>query len=85
MCVSITWIFGSGSIFCIFASVTCILIGKNGEYGKTHAKILDSVCNGLKTKSKMPAKINTDIVYIYYCFYCILYQIYAALVSIRHL
>ncbi len=42
--------FGSGSIFCIFASVACILIGKDGEYeknGKTHAKIPDSVCNGL--------------------------------------
>ncbi len=41
-------IFGSGSIFCIFASVACILIGKDEEYGKTHAKISDSVCNGLK-------------------------------------
>ncbi len=40
--------FGSGSIFCIFASVACILIGKDEEYGKTHAKISDSVCNGLK-------------------------------------
>ncbi len=43
---------GSGSIFCVFASVACILIGKDGEYkknGKTHAKILDSVCNGLKS------------------------------------
>ncbi len=24
--------FGSGSIFCVFASVACILIGKDGEY-----------------------------------------------------
>ncbi len=42
--------FGSGSIFCVFASVACILIGKDGEYEKTekkHEKILDSVCNGL--------------------------------------
>ncbi len=41
---------GSGSIFCVFASVACILIGKDGEYeknGKMHAKISDSVCNGL--------------------------------------
>ncbi len=33
---------GSGSIFCIFASVACILIGKDEEYeknGKTHANI----------------------------------------------
>ncbi len=42
--------FGAGSIFCVFASVACILIGKDEEYeknGKTHAKISDSVCNGL--------------------------------------
>ncbi len=43
--------FGSGLIFCVFASVACILIGEDGEYekknGKTHAKISDSVCNGL--------------------------------------
>ncbi len=39
--------FGSGSIFCVFASVACILIGKDGENGKTHEKISDSVCNGL--------------------------------------
>ncbi len=41
---------GSGSIFCVFASVACILIGKDGEYEKTEkrvAKISDSVCNGL--------------------------------------
>ncbi len=31
--------FGSGSIFCVFASVACILIGKDGEYEKTHLKI----------------------------------------------
>ncbi len=42
---------GSGIIFCVFASVAFILIGKDEEYeenGKTHAKISDSVCNGLK-------------------------------------
>ncbi len=39
--------FGSDSIFCVFASVACILIGKDGEYGKKHVKILDSVCNDL--------------------------------------
>ncbi len=39
--------FVSGLIFCIFASVACILIGKDGEYEKTHAKISDSVCNDL--------------------------------------
>ncbi len=42
---------GSGLIFCVFTSVAFILIGKDEEYeenGKTHAKISDSVCNGLK-------------------------------------
>ncbi len=29
----INFFLGSGSIFCIFASVTCILIGKDEEYG----------------------------------------------------
>ncbi len=38
---------GSGSIFCVFTSVACILIGKDEEYGKMHTKILDSVCNDL--------------------------------------
>ncbi len=36
-----------------FASVACILIGKDEEYEKnrkTHVKISDSVCNDLKTK-----------------------------------
>ncbi len=33
--------------FLHFASVACVLIGKDGEYGKTHAKISDSVCNDL--------------------------------------
>ncbi len=41
---------GSGSIFCVFASVACILIGKDGENGKTHAKISDSVCNDLYSR-----------------------------------
>ncbi len=40
--------FGSGSIFCVFASIACNLIGKDREYGKTHANISDSVCNDLK-------------------------------------
>ncbi len=42
--------FRSGSISCVFASIACILIGKDGEYekkGKTHVKISDSVCNDL--------------------------------------
>ncbi len=43
--------FRSGSIFCVFVSVACILIGKNEEYGKTHANISDSVCNGLYSYS----------------------------------
>ncbi len=30
--------FGSGSIFCVFASVACILIGKDGEYEKKMEK-----------------------------------------------
>ncbi len=30
--------FGSGSIFCVFASVACILIGKDGEYEKKRKK-----------------------------------------------
>ncbi len=38
--------FGSGSIFCIFASVTCILIGKIGI--QIYLNISDSVCNGSK-------------------------------------
>ncbi len=41
---------GSGSIFCVFASVACILIGRDGEYEKTEkriAKISDSVCKDL--------------------------------------
>ncbi len=40
--------FGSGSIFCVFASIACNLIGKDREYGKTYANISDSVCNDLK-------------------------------------
>ncbi len=31
--------FGSGSIFCLFASVACILIGKDGEYEKTEKRM----------------------------------------------
>ncbi len=31
--------FGSGSIFCIFASVACILIGKDEEYEKTEKRM----------------------------------------------
>ncbi len=31
--------FGSGSIFCVFASVACILIGKDGEYEKTEKRM----------------------------------------------
>ncbi len=42
-----------GSIFCVFASVACILIGKDEEYEKKkwkkHTKISDSVCNDLKS------------------------------------
>ncbi len=40
--------FGSGLIFCVFASVASILIRKNDEYGKKkkmYTKISDSVCN----------------------------------------
>lgn len=33
--------------FCVFASVAWILIGKDGGYGKTEAKISDSVCDDL--------------------------------------
>ncbi len=40
--------FRSGSIFCVFPSVACILIGKDGEYKKTHVKISDSVYKDLK-------------------------------------
>jgi len=43
---------GSGSIFCIYASVASILIGndeyENDKYEKTHTKISDSVCKDLK-------------------------------------
>ncbi len=41
---------GSGLIFCIFASVANILIGKEDEYEKmekTHKNISDSVCKYL--------------------------------------
>ncbi len=31
--------FGSGSIFCVFASVACILIGKDEEYEKTEKRM----------------------------------------------
>ncbi len=31
--------FGSGSIFCIFTSVACILIGKDGEYEKMEKRM----------------------------------------------
>ncbi len=31
--------FGSGSIFCVFASVACILIGKDGEYEKKEKRM----------------------------------------------
>ncbi len=31
--------FGSGSIFCVFASVACILIGKDGEYEKMEKRM----------------------------------------------
>ncbi len=31
--------FGSGSIFCVFASVACILIGKDGEYEKNEKRM----------------------------------------------
>ncbi len=37
--------FGSGSIFCVFESVACILIGKDDK--KMQPKISDSVCNDL--------------------------------------
>ncbi len=30
---------GSGSIFCVFASVACILIGKDEEYEKTEKRM----------------------------------------------
>ncbi len=40
--------FRSGSIFCVFPSVACILIGKDDEYKKTHVKISDSVYKDLK-------------------------------------
>ncbi len=32
--------FGSGSIFCVFASVECILIGRDGEYEKKRQNAL---------------------------------------------
>ncbi len=38
---------GSGLIFCVFASVASILIGKDDESEKTHTKISGSVCNVL--------------------------------------
>ncbi len=31
--------FGSGSIFCVFAYVACILIGKYGEYKKMEKRM----------------------------------------------
>ncbi len=31
--------FRSGSIFCVFASVACILIGKDGEYERTEKRM----------------------------------------------
>ncbi len=31
--------FGSGSIFCVFASVACILIGKDEEYEKMEKRM----------------------------------------------
>ncbi len=43
----------SGSIFCVFASVASILIGKDDEYEKkikTHMKLSDSVCKDLKVR-----------------------------------
>ncbi len=42
---------GTGSIFCVFASVACILKGEDEEYEKKkmHANISDSVCNDLKS------------------------------------
>ncbi len=54
--------FGSGSIFCVFASVACILIGKDGEYektGKTHAKILENLALILKEFSPVTPKNTT--------------------------
>ncbi len=39
-------------IFCVFASVACISIGKDGEYEKTEKRIKkmsDSVCNDLNS------------------------------------
>ncbi len=44
--------FGSGSIFCVFASVAFILIGKDEEYEKKlrNATISDSMFNGLDSR-----------------------------------
>ncbi len=44
--------FGSGLIFCIFASVAFILIGKDEEYEKKlrNATISESVFNGLDSR-----------------------------------
>ncbi len=35
--------FRPGLIFCVFASVASILIGKDDEYDKTHTKIMDEI------------------------------------------
>ncbi len=52
--------FRAGSIFGVFASVACILIGKDGEYEtKTPAQISDSLCNDLNTIKKHNIK-NTE-------------------------
>ncbi len=44
--------FRAGSIFGVFTSVACILIGKDGEYEtKTPAQFSDSLCNDLNNTS----------------------------------
>ncbi len=53
--------FGSGSIFCIFASVASILIGKDDEYEKMHTEMSDSVCNDLNNERKWANFFYKDV------------------------
>ncbi len=62
--------FGSGSIFCIFAYVAFILIGKAKENGKTHANISDSVCNVLNLKINRETENYILLMWVVCCSLC---------------
>ncbi len=49
--------FGSGLIFCVFASVACILIGEDGEYEKKKRK---NACKNFGLSVQWPSFCVTE-------------------------